>query len=273
MLKPSRKKFQTPAQPRLPEMRHAVILDALQLNGAVHVREVAQKLQVSNMTVRRDLVELERAGKLMRTHGGAIRVEGMEGVVVDQDEPDFDLRLRHNRGPKERIAGAAAALALNYRSVALDVGTTTFLVAHHLRDRAQARVFTNSVRIAAHMGMGQAEVYLVGGRVRPYELSVGGAEAIAQLEKLWFDICFVGISGLTSDGLFDYSIEDVDLKKVYLQRSGLKVALCDSSKFKRMSLVHVAALTDIDVVITDAEPPADIAMALSAAKVDLQIAR
>jgi DeoR/GlpR family transcriptional regulator of sugar metabolism len=261
-----------PARPRLPEMRQAAILEALRLNGAVHVAEIASDLQVSDMTVRRDLLELERAGRLVRTHGGAISAAATPTVTMDSEEPDFESRLRRQRQGKERIAARAAALALAHRAIALDVGTSTYLMAQHLRERPHAKIFTNSVRAATQLAAGQAEVYLAGGRVRGDELSVGGAEAVAQFEKLWFDICFVGLSGITEDGLFDYSIEDVELKKVYLGRSGIKVALCDVSKFQRMSLVHVAALTDIDVLITDAAPPPPIAAALEAARVDVQIA-
>nr|WP_026304595.1 DeoR/GlpR family DNA-binding transcription regulator [Kaistia granuli] len=259
-------------RPRLPEMRQAAILDALRASGAVHVTEIATELQVSDMTIRRDLLELERAGRLVRTHGGAIPAAGAATVEMDSDEPDFDARLRRQHAAKERIAAAAATLSLAHRTIALDVGTTTFLLAHHLRDRAHAKVFTNSVRAAELLGASQTETYLAGGRVRRDELSVGGAEAVAQFEKLWFDVCFVGLSGVTVDGLFDYSIEDVDLKQVYLNRSGLKVALCDASKFQRMSLVHVAPLADLDVLITDAPPPPEIAAALEAARVDVQVA-
>ncbi|BCP51971.1 DeoR family transcriptional regulator [Kaistia sp. 32K] len=260
------------ARPRLPEMRQAAILDALRASGAVLVAEIAAELQVSDMTVRRDLLELERAGKLVRTHGGAMPAAAAPPVAMDSEEPGFDARLRHQRDAKERIAAAAATLSLAHRAIALDVGTTTFLLAQHLRERTHAKVFTNSVRAAELLGASQTETYLAGGRVRRDELSVGGAEAVAQFEKLWFDVCFVGISGLTKDGLFDYSIEDVDLKQVYLNRSGLKVALCDASKFQRMSLVHVAPLADLDVLITDAAPPPEIAAALAAARVDVQVA-
>ena len=256
----------------LPEMRQAAILEALRASGAVLVAEIAAQLQVSDMTVRRDLDELERAGRLIRTHGGAVSAAGAATIPLDSEEPSFDARLRQQQEAKERIAAAAAALSMAHRTIALDVGTTTYRIAGHLRERAHAKVFTNSVRIAALLGSGLTEVYLAGGRVRRDELSVGGGEAVAQFEKLWFDICFLGVSGLTESGLFDYSFEDVDMKRVYLNRSGLKVALCDASKFQRMSLVHVAPLSDIDILITDAPPPPEIAAALKAAKVDVHVA-
>ncbi|HEX9447472.1 MAG TPA: DeoR/GlpR transcriptional regulator, partial [Dongiaceae bacterium] len=88
----------------------------------------------------------------------------------------------------------------------------------------------------------------------------------------WFDIVFIGASGITVDGMFDYSLEDSELKRVYLRRSARKVLLCDSSKFHHMSLIKIADLSDIDLLICDAAPPADIAAALTEANVAVQIA-
>jgi DeoR/GlpR family transcriptional regulator of sugar metabolism len=250
--------------------RHAAILAALRHNGAVAVAEIAAQLRVSDMTIRRDLIELERDGHLIRIHGGA--VPAAAGVAMDREEPRFEARLAQRRGAKERIAAAAAALCAGHRSIALDVGTTTYLLAEHLAGRPHVKVFTNSLRAAVRLGEGQAEVYVAGGRVRGEELSIGGPAAIGQFGELWFDVAFIGVSGLTSDGLFDYAFEDAALKQLYLKRSALKVALCDASKFQRMSLVLVASLQDVDVLITDAAPPPEVAAALAAAGVDVQIA-
>ena len=81
------------------------------------------------------------------------------------------------------------------------------------------------------------------------------------------------MSGITADGLFDYSVEDTEVKRVYLGRSSRKVVLCDASKFQRMSLVRVAGFDAIDTLVTDAAPPADILAALEAADVDIVLTR
>lgn len=256
----------------LPQLRHAHILSALAAQGAVQVSVVAQELGVSDMTIRRDLMDLEAAGKLTRTFGGALDTGAARQTPVDRDEPHFEARMQRQRAAKEAIAATAAELAKGYRSVALDVGTTTHLVARRLAGLSEAKLFTNSLRIAAELAAEVPEIYVPGGRVRPGELAIGGSAAVNQFQSLWFDIAFIGVSGITPGGIFDYSFDDVELKRVYLRRSGLRVVLCDSSKFERMSLVHISSLRDVNVLVTDAAPPPLIAAALAEAGVRTEIA-
>ena len=261
----------------LARTRHNWILDALAEAGAVSVAEIAAQLGVSEMTIRRDLTELEREGRLARTHGGAVSTENT--VPPDTapgasnfNEPAFQARLAKNALSKRLIAEAAASVAAGSRAIALDVGTTTFLLSRLLAGQQHLKFFTNSLRNALVLGEGLGEVYLPGGRMRNDELSISNPGAVAQFEALWFDIAFVGVSGLTPDGIYDYSFDDTEMKRVYLRRSTRKVVLCDASKFNCMSLVHIAPLSQFDLLITNAPPPPALAAALAAAEVDIQIA-
>ncbi|MEO1988818.1 MAG: DeoR/GlpR family DNA-binding transcription regulator [Martelella sp.] len=258
----------------LAQVRHSRILDVLAEFGALSVSDVAGQLGVSEMTVRRDLAELEKEGKLARTHGGAVRSEQTVAFAPAAlpGEPSFQLRAVKNALAKQAIAVEAEALSAGARTIALDVGTTALLLARRLQDRQHTKIFTNSVRNAFFLGEGLAEVYLPGGRMRGDEMSISGPAAIADFTALWFDIAFIGISGLTAQGIYDYSFDDAEMKRVFLSRSTRKVVLCDASKFSCMSLVHVADLEQFDVLITDAEPPADLAQALAAAAVEIRIA-
>lgn len=263
----------------LARTRRSFILDALAETGAVSVTEIAAQLGVSEMTVRRDLTELEKEGRLARTHGGAVSTDlttivepGLSATTSRLNEPTFQARLAKNALPKRLIAEAAAQVASGLRTVALDVGTTTFLLARLLAGQQHVKFFTNSVRNATQLGEGLAEVYLPGGRMRNDELSISNATAISQFEALWFDIAFVGVSGLTSDGIYDYSFDDTEMKRVYLRRSTKKVVLCDASKFDCMSLVHIAPLSQFDMLITNASPPPELAKALEAARVEVMVA-
>ncbi|WP_428032398.1 DeoR/GlpR family DNA-binding transcription regulator [Ancylobacter sp.] len=252
--------------------RHARILDQLALSGSIGVAAIAAELGVSDMTIRRDLLELEREGRLVRVHGGAMLAEAPTSVAMDSEEPRFDARLRRGSEAKAAIAACAAGIIASHRTAAIDVGTTTYLMAGHLREASHLKIFTNSLRVSTHLDGGAPEVYVAGGRVRPEEMSVWGPTAIAQFEKLWFDVAVLGTSGITAEGFFDYSFEDTDMKRVYLRRSGFKILLCDSAKFQRMSLVQVGTLADINLLVTDAEPPSRIAAALAAARVEVRIA-
>jgi DeoR/GlpR family transcriptional regulator of sugar metabolism len=261
-------------QRRLPlELRRAHLLEQIRKVGFVSVAEAAATLAVSEMTIRRDLIDLESEGRLVRTHGGAVAPEGNIAPVSDGEEPAFEQRLRQNNPAKEAMAAFAASLVGPRQSVALDVGSSTFVLASRLIASPSIKVFTNSLRIATLLGRERRDVYLPGGEVRGNEMSICGPTAIAQFEQLWFDIAFIGASGLTEAGFFDYSLEDSELKRVYLRRSGRKVLLCDAAKFDHLSLVQVAPLEAIDMLITNAAPSGALAEALANANVEIRIAR
>jgi DeoR/GlpR family transcriptional regulator of sugar metabolism len=260
----------------LAQVRHERILKTLAKRGAVSVRDVASESAVSEMTVRRDLIELEKEGRLVRAHGGAVRtsktIDAAPASAIDRDEPTFEARLTRNLAAKRAIASAAAKVAVGAQTLAMDVGTTTFLLTGLLLDRPHTKIFTNSVRNATQLASADGEVYLPGGQMRRAEMSISGSPAVSQFEELWFDIAFVGVSGITAQGIYDYSFEDTDMKRVYLRRATRSVVLCDSSKFDRMSLVHIASLRQFDMLITDAAPRSDLAEGLAAAEVEVLIA-
>jgi len=263
-------KQKTPAQ-----LRMSAILKRLHDGGSVSVTELAREFDVSDMTVRRDLAELEREGLLERVHGGAVAPSGGPLRLVDDAEPSFEARMQHNRDAKERIAREAARVLAPFRTLAIDVGTTALLAAEALSKGVGAerrRIFTNSLRLAAQVAGTSVDVYVPGGRVRPEELSVMGPGAVDQFSQLNYDAALIGVSGITSEGFYDYSIEDTEMKQVYLDHSVHRVVLCDSSKFRRLSTIRIAGFKAATMLITDAPPPPEIASALAAAGVDLRVA-
>jgi DeoR family glycerol-3-phosphate regulon repressor len=255
------------------DFRRHVLLKHLDDHGAIEVVGLAEKLDVSSMTIRRDLDDLAAEGLVRRIHGGAVAAVRDGTLSVDVDEPDFDLRLRRDHGAKEAIADTALGLIGDARSIAIDVGTSTYLLARRLADHRNLRVFTNSLRVAQCLSGARPEVYVAGGRVRPHEQAVGGESAVAQFGALWFDVSVIGASGITEEGLFDYSVEDAPLKRVYLTRAARCILLCDAAKFRHMSLVRIGDLSEISDLVTDAQPPQEITDALARAKVRLHIAR
>jgi len=276
----------TPEKPKfLAQVRHSAIMDRLNQVGSVTVSELAQILCVSDMTIRRDLVELEKAGMLSRTHGGAVAcdrmqtsslgshmIEGTAQEKFDRDEPAFERRRSENAELKRRIALIAVDIAASARSIALDVGTTTYLMSEMMGTDSQSKIFTNNIRAATLLAERGMEVYLAGGKIREEEMSTSGAAALHQFGALWFDVAFVGVSGLNLQGMFDYSFEEVDMKRLYLARATRKIILCDSTKFGQMSLVHVADLTKIDTLITDSPPPQELMKALENSDVEVLVA-
>jgi DeoR family glycerol-3-phosphate regulon repressor len=262
----------TRGQPATAEARRAAILRELGARGVVQIAPMAVALGVSSMTLRRDLEELEREGLLARIRGGAVRPPAWQPVVVDLEEPEFQRRMSRALAAKEAIAAVAAGLLSEMRTVALDAGTTTLCLARRLVESRQTEVFTNNLRIAQLLADAAPRVYLAGGQVRPVEQSVGGPVAVAQFGALWFDAAMIGVSGLSADGFFDYSVEDAELKRIYFTRATRRIVLADSGKFNRRSLVEVGKLSEATDLVTDAPPPEPLARALAEAGVCLHVA-
>lgn len=252
-------------------VRKARIEQVIRDNGSMSIAALASEFNVSEMTIRRDLSELEARGHIQRTHGGAV-IEPRDDARVVAPEAFFDERRSENLAAKRAIARRAAELVQAGQAVALDVGTTNYELAALLADRTDIRVFTNNLRVAALMGQNTAEIYLLGGRVRQKEMSLCGPVAVEQVRKLWFDMAFIGVSALSSSGIFDFSLEETELKHAYIERAKKRVVLADSSKFDQISLVQIGTFEAIDVLVTDVPPPPRISSGLEAAGVEILVA-
>jgi DeoR family glycerol-3-phosphate regulon repressor len=255
---------------RQPGSRQSRILELLASRGFLTVHELAAATGVSEITARRDLVELEERKALKRTHGGAMPVRDGQVEIFDASEPAFDARRRRNNQAKAAIARAAVALVKPGFTIALDVGTSTLELARRLGEVGELRIVTNNMRAASLLASTPHAVYLPGGRVRGKELSVYGSATAEQIRAYWFDIAFIGVSGITENGLFDYSPEDTEIKRIYMERAKQVVVLCDAQKFGHHSMVQVGPLSAIHTLVTDAPPPPALAAALDAAGVALR---
>jgi DeoR/GlpR family transcriptional regulator of sugar metabolism len=245
---------------RLPTgVRRARLAEIVGRTGFISIADVADRLGVSGMTIRRDLALLAMQGVLTRTHGGAVAARR---EVFDAEEPSFERRRRRNADAKARIAGAAAKLIGPNETVALDVGTSTLALAEVLAARADLRVFTNSLRAAVALTGSRSPVYLLGGQLRGSELAVIGPVATAQVRDYVFDRVFLGVSGMTESGFYDYALEDSEVKRAFIERADQVVVLCDASKFGHRSLAQICGLDRCHVLVTDAPPPDHLAHAL-----------
>lgn len=252
----------------LPEQRRTVILRALEQRGSVTVVDLAQRLDVSMMTIRRDLVELEKEGVLRRVHGGAVSARGRAY------EPLFPHRSGVMSDEKERIGRAAAALVADGDSIALDVGTTTLEVARHLVNRQNLTVITPSLHVA-NLFLAQPGVRLIvsGGIARPIEGSLIGELARYAFKRLFVDRVFLGVASLDAlHGISESNWDDALIKQAMIASAKEVVVLADSSKFNKVAFAHVADFPQFHRLITDREPPDDIRMRLFEAGIQVTIA-
>lgn len=252
------------------ERRERIAL-LLAQSGYAAIADLAGHLGVSDMTVRRDLDVLAQDGVVERAHGGAVVPTGNRAARIDTIEPGIDERIRLNSDAKAEIGRAAAGLIVPGQTVAIDIGSTALCLAHAIKG-LDVRVFTTSLKIGMFLSSGTPRVYTVGGEICGSEPSIVGAMARRQIESFRFDWMFLGASGLAADGLYDYSLEDSEIKRALIERARRTVALIDSSKFDRLSAARVAPLAAVDILISDRAPDGNLAARLQDAGVEILVA-
>lgn len=254
-------------------VRRVRLIELLRRDGFMNVSNAAASLGVTSMTIRRDLATLSQAGEIERTHGGALRAfASLHASSESADEPEFEERRRMNRDAKLRIAVAAAKLIGHREAIGLDVGTTTLALARQISGRRDLSIVTNSLRAATLLAHAQIGVYLLGGHLRAPELSVVGPMAEAQAQQFFLTRMFLAVSGVTSDGLYDYSPEDSRVKQAMMDKAEQIVLVCDSSKVGQRSLARICGLERIDILVTDRTPDEELLNALREHAIRLVVA-
>lgn len=232
------------------ESRRALILKEIDDRGSVSVVELAARLDVSEMTIRRDLTDLEKEGVIRRVHGGAVSARGRSY------EPPFMLRETENQEAKSRIGEMAAALVADGDSIALDIGSTTLQVARHLLGRRNLTVLTSSLNIA-NLLLGQPDVRLIltGGIVRLGEASLIGELAQYAYQNLFVDRLFLSVGAIDGQsGLTEYNWDDALVKQAMIRSAKEVILVADSSKFDRVAFARVAPLSVLHQIVTDRAP-------------------
>lgn len=229
--------------------RHSNILTLIEEQGEVRVTDLCEKFSVSEMTIRRDLTALERAGLVRRTHGGAVSARGRSY------EPPFLSRAGTNLAQKERIGQLAASLIHDGDSIALDVGTTTLEVGRALKDKHNLTVLTASLNIANLLASSPGiRLIVVGGIVRPGELSMVGHLAERAFREFYVDKLFLGVGGISLEaGLTEFNLEDALVKQAMIKTAKERIVVADSSKLNRIAFTLVAPLSEIHTLITGNE--------------------
>ena len=254
--------------------RHEQIERVLAEQGRVSVVALADRFDVTTETIRRDLDHLETIGALRRVHGGAVPVDR-----ASTREPSIAERLQHHGAAKAAIGRRAVdALGDGFSgSVFLDAGTTTAAVAAALAPslpHSRIEVVTHSLTLGhALAGVSGASLTLVGGRVRGLTAAAVGADTVRTIDGLRPDVAFVGTNGVSAAfGLSTPDPDEAAVKRAIVQAARRVVVVADAEKLEAELLVGFAALSDIDVLVTDAAPGAELAAALDEAGVEVWLA-
>lgn len=233
------------------------------------VEQLAEILEVTLQTVRRDIQKLAEMGLLVRFHGG---VRMPSATVENIAHPR--RQTMHAEG-KTRIAKAIAQAIPNGCSLILNIGTTTEAVAKALMRHQGLRVITNNLNVAAILSSNaDSEVIVAGGVVRTRDRGIVGEAAVDFIRQFKVDIAVIGISAMEPDGsLRDFDLREVKVAQTIIQQSREVWLAADHSKFDRQAMVELAKLNQIDRLFTDAPPPAHFASLLQEAEVQCIVAQ
>lgn len=234
--------------------RQADILALAREAGRVSVEELAARFAVTPQTIRRDLNEICERRALTRVHGGAIAAGGVENLA-------YDARKLVAQPHKRLIGEAAAALVPNDTSLFINLGTTTEEVARALAGHTGLLVITNNLHVAVELYRNPAiEVIVAGGVVRHGDGGIIGASAVEHIRQFRVDLAIIGISAIDADGtLLDFDTREVQVSQAIIRNARRVMLVTDRSKFLRAAPVRIAHLSDVNLLVTDRLPSAEVA--------------
>jgi DeoR family transcriptional regulator, aga operon transcriptional repressor len=231
----------------LSEERRREILELLQAEGRVLVRDLSKRFRTSLITIRKDLEFLHHQGQLERTHGGALPLR--TGALRDRT---LQEKERLHRQEKLRIAAAAVRMIRPGQVVILDSGTTTTAIARACRQFRSLTVITNATNIAQELAGTSVEVLLTGGALRKNSFSLVGPLAEESLRRLSADLLFLAVDGFdVRYGLTTPNLLEARVNRAMAEASRRTIVVCDSSKFGRRSLSLIMPVSAVHETITD----------------------
>lgn len=224
-------------------------MEHLEAKGGVRLTELSEAFLVSEMTVRRDLDVLEREGLIERVHGGAVLAQS------STEEPGFEKKALRQQPEKSAIAEKAAELVKPGAAIALSAGTTTWALAHCLARVDQITVVTNSMNVWHEFRRDErsgSTVILTGGEFHTPSDALVGPTANAAIRSLYFDVLFLGVHGFDPvAGLTTPNISEAETNRAFISRCRKLVVVADHTKWRTTGLCSMAALGDVDILISD----------------------
>ncbi len=237
------------------EERHQQILDTLIKHESVQVSDLSALLEVSAVTIRKDLTELERANKLYRSHGKAILINPyINNRSVNEKE-------KLSTEEKNAIGRIAADMITKDDSIIIASGTTVHALARNIKPIHNLTVVSASLQVSEILANNEAiEIIQLGGMLRHSSNSVVGKYAEQMLQNFCCSKLFLGVDGIDLEfGLTTTDVREADLNKEMMRTAQKTIVLADSSKFRRRGFSKIANIEDVDMIITDSAIPEAIA--------------
>ena len=240
--------------------RHNNIISFLQEHGFCKTIDLAERFEVAVETIRGDLSKIEKEGKLIRKHGGAVlHQQSING------ELSFDQRNIKNIREKKAIAKLALEYIEEGDTIFLDGGTTTWQMAQGMPDIA-ITVITDSIRVIASLShLKNITTIAIGGTIWSPSQTIIGPTAIAMIKDCYVDKYFFGCQGFHMDwGISDSNHDVASIKKAMLKHSKQHYLLLDSQKINTRSVVRFTEIDDVQFILTDDKAEPKVIKALKA---------
>jgi len=227
--------------------RHQFILQKLSEEGKVSIPQLIDEMQVSGVTIRKDLKLLEKKKLLFRTRGGG-SIDNPYAIERPINEKEF-IKTEE----KKKIAKAALSLIGQNDSIIIGSGTTVFELARQLHPDKRIIVITPALKVALELSnRPNVEVLQLGGLVHHSSASTAGSFAEKILDELFCGVLFLGVDGIDLEhGLTITNIVETSLNQKMIALAQKVVVLADSSKFDKRGLGKICHLDQIDYIITD----------------------
>lgn len=249
------------------EERHQLILDTLIRHESIPVSSLSMLLDVSAVTIRKDLTELEAENKLYRSHGKAVLINPyINNRSISEKE-------KLQRSEKELIGREASKLITRDDSIIIASGTTVLAFARCLAPIHKLTVISASLAVSQLLGGNESiDLVQLGGSIRHSSLSVVGKFAESPLSEFSCSKLFIGVDGIDLDfGITTTDIREAELNRAMMRTAQKTIVLADSSKFRRRGFSKIANITEVDTIITDSKIPTTIAQTIEEMGIDLKI--
>ncbi len=230
------------------EERQQKIAELISSKGRATVPELADVFEISDITIRRDLLELEKKGLLLRTHGGAIK------NLKTSQELFFEEQLTLNVDEKRNIAKFATSLLDEGDSIILESSTTNFYFSEYLPDIRNLKIFTNSPSIVSNIRNSDKDIEVIctGGYLKKDTNCLVGYDTVDYFSRINADKAFISIGALSEDGIMTIaSREEMEVKKSIMRSASKVIVLSDSSKFNSRLLHKIGSIESTDILVTD----------------------
>ncbi len=230
----------------IPAERKLRIQKIIRAQGVVRVTKLSSLLNVSQITIRRDLEQLEEEGFLERTHGGALLNQRL------QLEPPFIKKDNINRDEKHWIGMAAAALVEDGDTLLINSGSTTLRIFPNLVGIKDLKVITSNMGAFLETSETDLELILTGGNFREQSKSLVGSFALYNIQRVIGTKCFIGVDGISrKHGLTTPILQEAEIARMMIERTqGKVIVVADSSKLGVVSNFVSASIDQVDILVT-----------------------